>query len=143
MMRIMFNDFRNSVTVEKGYKPKYKEGDVLNDYTGNNKYIVIAVYRSDNKKALYDLFDVTNKLVYNKVDVQRLQEIINKNGNYSGKKRYHFLDKFITLYEIERILNYKKGSLVKYLKRKGYGILETEKFLREKEIEYLEGINRK
>ena len=46
----------------------------------------------------------------------------------------------MTLYEIEEILKYKKGSLVKYLKRKGYNSLETVGFIKEKETEYLENL---
>ena len=136
----MIYDIRKNIVVEKGYKLKYTVGDILNDCNGNARYIVVDVYHTENKYGLYDLFDSFTNITYSKINVQRLQEIVNKDIKVSGKDKYIFLDKLMTLYEIEEILKYKKGSLVKYLKRKGYNSLETVGFIKEKETEYLESL---
>ena len=88
MMKIMIYDFRKNIVVEKGYKLKYTVGDILNDCNGNARYIVVDVYHTENKYGLYDLFDSFTNITYSKINVQRLQEIVNKDIKVSGKDKY-------------------------------------------------------
>ena len=138
------------VKIDKRYgknKSKYKVGDIITDMEksddDNNNAIfkVIKVYKSNNSNynhTLYDIEDLETHDIFYGVTTTEIGEIVNsKYRRFKGTYMLPFLNKNTKIYDIEKMLGYKKGSVVKYLNRKLMTFDKLNKYIESLEREYM------